>query len=41
VDCPRCGNAIALARFAESDDEHGMAVGVCPACSERVNLPSG
>jgi ribosomal protein S27AE len=40
ISCPRCGTAIGLARFAESDDEVGAAVGVCPSCGERVDLAS-
>lgn len=41
VMCPRCGTPIGLGRFAEADDEHGIAVAVCPACGERVDVPSG
>jgi len=41
VTCPRCGAEVPLARFADSDDEPAMAVAVCPACSERIDLLSG
>jgi hypothetical protein len=41
VTCPRCESPVGLGRFAESDEERGFAVGVCPACATRVDLASG
>jgi hypothetical protein len=39
VPCPWCGAAIALSRFAASDEEYGIDVAVCPSCGRRVPLP--
>jgi hypothetical protein len=38
VPCPWCGADIPLARFVDSDDEHGMQVAVCTGCGRRVDL---
>ncbi len=39
ISCPWCGGAIALSRFAPSDEEYGIEVAVCPGCGRRVPLP--
>lgn len=39
VDCPWCGAAVALSRFAASDEEHDVDIAVCPHCGRRVALP--
>jgi DNA-directed RNA polymerase subunit RPC12/RpoP len=39
VSCPWCGAAVALSRFAASDEEEGTDVAVCPSCGRRVPLP--
>lgn len=39
ISCPWCGGAIALSRFAASDEEQGIDVAVCPGCGRRVPLP--